>query len=65
MRTLGEYLIEDGVLTRAQVDAALARQREIASGGRPKRFGEVLREIGLATEAQVQAALDRQERERT
>jgi hypothetical protein len=65
MRTLGEYLMEDGVLTHAQVQRALAHQHELHSRGERKRIGEVLLELGLVTEPQLQRALDRQQLERT
>jgi hypothetical protein len=65
VKTIGQYLVDEGVLTPAQVDAALERQRAMASRGEQRRFGEVLLEMRLATAAQVQAAIDRQQRERT
>lgn len=65
MKTIGQYLVEDGVLTPAQVDSALERQRAMASQGQQKRFGEVLLDMRLVTPAQLQAAIDRQQRERT
>lgn len=65
MKTIGEYLVEAGVLTPAQVEMTLERQRAMASRGEKKRFGEVLRDMGLVTEAQLQAAIDRQQLERT
>ena len=45
---LGEMLVEQGVITRENVEAALACQRET---GKP--FGAVLVELGHATEADV------------
>lgn len=65
MKTLGEYLIEDGVLTGAQLQRALARQHELHGRGEKKRIGEVLLEMQLVTEEQLQLALDRQQVERT
>ena len=44
---LGEFLTEQGVLTRQQLDQALARQTELASQGRHALLGEVLLELGL------------------
>lgn len=52
---LGEILIEAGVLTPAQVNQALARQR-----GTAKRFGELVVELGFATERDVARALETQ-----
>ncbi|GAG35525.1 unnamed protein product, partial [marine sediment metagenome] len=45
---LGEMLVEQGVITRENVEAALACQRETG-----KSFGAVLVELGHATEADV------------
>lgn len=64
MKTLGEYLIEDRVLTDAEMQRALARQHELHARGERKRIGEVLLEMGLVTEDQLQRALDRQQLER-
>ena len=65
MKTIGEYLIEDGVLTPTQVEAVLERQKAMAARGEKKRFGEVLLEMRLATTQQLQMAIDRQLLERT
>lgn len=65
MKHVGEYLIEAGVLTPAQVEAVLARQKDMAARGETKRFGEVVLALGLATSQQLQGAIDRQQRERT
>lgn len=65
MKTIGQYLVDDGVLTAAQVDVVLERQRAMASRGEQRRFGEVLLDMRLVTPAQLQAAIDRQQRERT
>lgn len=65
MRTLGEYLIEAAVLTAAQVESALARQRADAARGERKLFGSVIVEMGLATDADVKRALDLQRGDRT
>ena len=64
MKSFGDYLVEDGVLTPTQVETVLARQRDLNARGESKRFGEIVLDMRLATEAQVQAALDRQRRER-
>ncbi len=65
MKTIGEYLVEDGAITPAQVKAALARQREMATRGEKKRFGEVLLDMHLVRTDQLQRAIDRQQLERT
>lgn len=64
MKTIGEYLVDDGALTPTQVETVLARQKDMAARGERKRFGEVLLEMRLVTPAQLQAAIDRQQRER-
>jgi len=50
---VGEILIEAGLVTRAQVDEALASQ----SSGKRKRIGTILVERGLITEEQLLSAL--------
>ncbi len=65
MKTIGEYLVEDGALTSAQVETVLARQKDMAARGERRRFGEVLLEMRLVTAGQLQAAIDRQQLERT
>ena len=64
MKTIGEYLVEDGALTSAQVETVLARQKDMAARGERRRFGEVLLEMRLVTAGQLQAAIDRQQLER-
>lgn len=64
MRRLGEYLVEDGVLRRAQVESVVVRQRLLASQGRAKRFGQILLDIGLVTVDQLERAVQRQEHDR-
>ena len=54
-RRLGQLLLEDGLVTAAQVDQAVARQR--ASG---ERMGSVLVRLGFLTEDQLVGALSRQ-----
>ena len=54
-RRLGQLLLEDGLVTAAQVDQAVARQR--ASG---ERLGAVLVRLGFLTEDQLVIALSRQ-----
>ena len=48
---LGEKLIAAGVITQAQLDEALAKQK--SSGN---RLGDVLVEMGYATHDQIEAA---------
>jgi type IV pilus assembly protein PilB len=54
-RRLGQLLLEDGLVTAAQVEQAVARQR--ASG---ERLGSVLVRLGFLTEDQLVIALSRQ-----
>lgn len=50
---LGENLIAKGLLTPAQLEAALAKQKESPD----LRIGEVLVGLGFVTKEQVEAAL--------
>jgi type II secretion system protein E len=54
---LGALLVEDGLLTREQLDVALAEQRRAGAG---KRLGEILVGLRFLTEAQLLTALSRQ-----
>lgn len=65
MKTLGEYLIDEGALTAADMQRALARQHELNANGERKRIGDVLLDMKLVTQEQLQQALDRQQLERT
>jgi hypothetical protein len=65
MKKLGEHLVEGGILTRAQLSAALLRQRALSVGGAPVRLGEVLVEMGLLSGNELRRALQRQESQRT
>ena len=49
---LGDYLVEQGWITREQLEEALAEQRQTG-----KRIGEILVTRGWITRAQLQAAL--------
>jgi CheY-like chemotaxis protein len=51
---LGRYLVEDGAVTRADLDTVLAKRAS------DKRIGESLVELALCTEKHVHAALVRQ-----
>ena len=55
-RRIGEVLVEQGLLTEEQVQAALARQSSAGDGPR-KRLGALVIEAGFATERQVAEAL--------
>lgn len=44
---IGEYLIEKGALTQADLDRALVYSRQLAEEGSPQLVGQVLLELGL------------------
>jgi bacteriophage N4 adsorption protein B len=50
---LGENLIAKGLLTQAQLDAALAKQKETPG----ERIGEILVKLGFVTKDQVESSL--------
>ena len=56
-RRIGEVLVEQGLLTEAQVQAALALQSSATPDGPRKRLGALVIEAGFATERQVAEAL--------
>lgn len=55
--TLGELLVNDGVITPAALDTLLAEQ---AASPEPRRLGQLVVDKGLSTPAQVGDALNRQ-----
>ncbi|MBI5650829.1 MAG: hypothetical protein HZC40_10370 [Chloroflexi bacterium] len=60
---IGNYLLEDNVLTLADLDRALARQLELGFRDQPMKIGDVLIEMGVITRVQLERALERQARE--
>lgn len=56
-KLVGELLIDNGVITRTQLDQALARKKETG-----KLLGEVLVELGFASEEDVAAVVAAQYR---
>jgi signal transduction histidine kinase len=56
----GEYLVTNGDIAEAQLQAALARQRESAAQGAHKTIGQILLEMGLVTREQLDRASLRQ-----
>jgi type IV pilus assembly protein PilB len=54
-KRLGDVLVESGLLTPEQLDAALTEQR--AGDGPRRRLGQVVAELGFATEKDVAEAL--------
>ncbi len=52
----GEFLVKGGYLTEAQVEVALARQRELAGAGTRRTLGQVLLELGFVTRRELDLA---------
>ena len=59
---IGNYLLEENVITLEDLDRALQRQLELGARGRPMKLGDVLVEMGLITRAQLEHALERSAR---
>lgn len=57
---IGEYLIEQGVLTEVQLGQALARQKEVAASGQARLLGQTLLEMGLVDRETLDRAITRQ-----
>lgn len=57
---LGEYLLQEGMITRQQLEMALRRHEELARRGQPKQMGQVMVELGYITQAQLETWLNRQ-----
>jgi len=60
VQTLGQYLIDEGVITRQQLTEALEMQRTLELRGHPRRLGEVLALMQAVTPEQLKAALEHQ-----
>jgi len=56
-RRLGEVLVDEGLITQAQLDKALELQQATPPGRARKRLGTVVIEAGFATDKQVAEAL--------
>jgi len=56
-RRIGEVLVEQEVLTQAQLERSLAAQQQTPPGVRRQRLGAVIIGLGLATERQIATAL--------
>ena len=54
---LGNYLIEQGVLAPADLERALAYQRQKAQAGDPLLLGQALRELGLVDPETIDGAI--------
>ena len=57
---LGKFLIDANYASPAQIEKALAAQRQAASTGHPQRLGEILVEQGVITLAQLDQAIREQ-----
>jgi DNA-binding response OmpR family regulator len=60
VQTLGQYLIDEGVISHNQLTEALEMQRTLELRGHPRRLGEVLALMQAVSPEQLQAALERQ-----
>ncbi len=63
VQTLGQYLLQEGVLTHEQVAAALKMQQDLEIQGHPQRLGEILSLMQVVTPQQLKRALERQKRQ--
>lgn len=63
-RRIGDYLIADQLITRAQLETALHKQADSARGGHMLLLGTVLVQMGAVQEQDLAFALEEQERER-
>lgn len=63
VQSLGQYLIDEGILTHDQLAEALALQRSLEAKGHPRRLGEVLALMRAINSEQLQKALDRQKKQ--
>jgi len=57
---IGEYLLEQGLLTGDQLDSALVRQREMADRGQRRLLGQTLLEMKLVDRETLDRAVTRQ-----
>lgn len=57
---IGEYLIEQGLLTHEQLDGALERQRDLAGRGQHRLLGQTLIEMKLVDRETLDRAITRQ-----
>jgi DNA-binding response OmpR family regulator len=63
VQTLGQYLIDEGILTHDQLAEALERQRFYENRGHPRRLGEVLALMKAITPDELEKVLERQRKE--
>ncbi|HTD63407.1 MAG TPA: response regulator [Verrucomicrobiae bacterium] len=65
VQTLGQYLIDEGILTHEQLAEALERQRFYEARGHPRRLGEVLAIMRAISPDELEKALERQKKDAT
>jgi DNA-binding response OmpR family regulator len=63
VQTLGQYLIDEGILSHEQLAEALERQRFYEARGHPRRLGEVLAIMRAISPDELERALERQKKE--
>jgi DNA-binding response OmpR family regulator len=63
VQTLGQYLIDEGILTHEQLAEALERQRFYEARGHPRRLGEVLAIMRAISPDELEKALERQKKD--
>jgi two-component system alkaline phosphatase synthesis response regulator PhoP len=63
VQTLGQYLIDEGILTHEQLAEALERQRFYEARGHPRRLGEVLAIMRAINPDELEKALERQKKD--
>jgi signal transduction histidine kinase len=57
---IGEYMIDQGLLTAAQLERALSRQRQLADQGQHRLLGQTLLEMELVDRETLDRAITRQ-----
>src|SRR5436190_4281133 len=63
VQTLGQYLIDEGILSHEQLAEALERPRFYAARGPPRRLGEVPADLRAISPEELERALDRQKKD--
>lgn len=64
VQTLGQYLIDSGILTHEQLAEALERQRFYEKRGHPRRLGEVLAIMRAISPEELDRVLEQQRKEK-
>ena len=57
---LGEYLLDQGLITEEQLHASLERQKESAARGQRRLLGQTLTEMGIVDRETLDRAITRQ-----